>query len=72
MGKSSELCPQCGHPVPAVNTMSVPAMPDDAYRGWPLRTTRYQRLICPECGQRGERPVFIGRTRWEQSAKLRD
>lgn len=64
MAKTSELCPRCHAPVPALRTASVPAMPDDAYRGMPLRLTRYQDRVCPSCGMVGSTAVFVSRTRW--------
>jgi len=67
MGKSAERCPNCGSPVPATKTDSVPAMPDENYKGWPLNAVRYQRLHCPVCGYDGDRLVLVGKTRWNKS-----
>lgn len=64
MGKTSERCPVCGAPAPTVKTISIPAMPDDAFKGWPLQLVRYQTVCCPVCGHSGERLCLIGRTRW--------
>lgn len=64
MGKSAERCPNCGSPVPATKTDSVPAMPDENYKGWPLHMMRYQRLHCPACGYDGDRLVLVAKTRW--------
>lgn len=63
MGKTSERCPICRRPVPAEKTDTIPAMPDDTYRGVPLAWTRYQRRTCP-CGIVGETIVFVAVTRW--------
>ena len=63
MGKTGEHCPRCGRAVPAMRTASVPAMPDDAYRGMPLRVTRYQDRFCP-CGLVGSTTVFVACPRW--------
>lgn len=64
MGKSAERCPNCGSPVPVSKTDTVPAMPEDNYKGWPLGSVRYQRLVCPVCGCEGNRPVLVGKTEW--------
>ena len=58
--------PNCGSPVPAVRTDSMPAMPDDNYKGWPLHMMRYQRLHCPACGYDGDRLVLVAKTRWSR------
>lgn len=65
MGKSAERCPRCGSHVPVVKTDTVPALPDENYKGNRIGAMRYQRLRCPVCGRRGDRMVLLGKTRWE-------
>lgn len=64
MGKSSLRCPDCGANVPVCRTLVVQAH-GDTCKDSEIDYVRYQQLVCPVCGMRGDRPVFVGRTNWD-------
>jgi len=63
MAKVAERCPHCGAEVVVYRTETVPAV-GETWRGLALHKVRYQSMRCPQCGQTGNRHVFISHIDW--------